>query len=404
MNVTDLDDRTIEGADKAGLSLKDFTEKYYQDFLNDLSALNIKRATAYPKAGEHVEDMIQVAQKLIEKGFAYEKLRSIYFDISRFRDYGKLSRIDLDKIQVGKTVDLEQYEKENPRDFTLLKRSTLKELKKGIYHQTHWGNIRPSWHLECPAIAMKHLGETFDIHTGGADLIFPHHENAIAISQAVTGKPPNNYWLHNELVMIDGKKPSRFSSDGAYTIGQILERGYSGSDIRYWLISRHYRKPIAFSWTELDRAKKTVSNLNKFVKKLYYCQSGPSHPEMDQMVYDVRRRSVEAMDDDFNVSAALAALFKFTHSINTIMDKYGLAPSDRDKVLKALERVDSVLGVMDLEEPGEDQQVDSLIAKREEARKIKDWARADALRQELIRLGIEVIDTKKGPVWRKLGY
>ena len=271
-----------------------------------------------------------------------------------------------------------------------------------LWTTTQWGNIRPSWHIECPAIAMKHLGETFDIHTGGADLIFPHHENAIAISQAITGKPPNNYWLHNELVMIDGKKPSRFSKDGAYTIGQILERGYSGSDIRYWLISRHYRKPIAFSWAELDRARKTVSNLDKFIKKLYYCQSGPSHPEMDQMVYDVRRRTVEAMDDDFKVSPALAALFKFTHSINTIMDKNGLSPSDREKVLKALELIDSVLGVMDLEAPGEEKQADSLIKKREEARKMKDWATADALRQELIGLGIEVIDTKKGPVWRKL--
>jgi cysteinyl-tRNA synthetase len=200
MNVTDLDDRTIEGAEKAGKSLKDFTEEYYQEFLTDLDTLNVKRASEYPRPSQHVDDMIQLTQKLMEKGYAYEKLRSIYFDISRSEDYGKLSRIDLDKIRVGKTVDLEQYEKENPRDFTLLKRSTLSELKKGVFYKTAWGNVRPSWHLECPTMAMKILGGTYDIHMSGADLIFPHHENAIAISEAVTGKPLANYWLHNELV------------------------------------------------------------------------------------------------------------------------------------------------------------------------------------------------------------
>jgi len=187
INVTDLDDRTIEGAEKAGISLKDFTEKYYHEFLKDLDTLNIKRASDYPRASRHVDDMIQLTQKLLEKGYAYEKLRSVYFDISRFRDYGKLSRIDLEKIRVGKTVDLEQYEKENPRDFTLLKRSTLNELKKGIFYKTRWGNVRPSWHIGCPAMAMKFLGETYDIHTSSTDLVFPHHENAIAISEAATG-------------------------------------------------------------------------------------------------------------------------------------------------------------------------------------------------------------------------
>ncbi len=403
INVTDLDDRTIEGANTAGISLKDFTEKYYQEFLKDLDTLNIKRATEYPKASEYVDYMIQLIQKLLEKGYAYEKLRSVYFDISRFKDYGKLSRIDFEKIRIGKTVDLEQYEKENPRDFTLLKRSTLNELKQGIFYQTQWGNVRPSWHMECPAMAMKLLGETYDLHTGGVDLIFPHHENTIAISQAVTGKPPANYWLHNELVMINGKKPLRGSDDNINTIRLILDRGFTGREIRYWLISSHYKKPISFSFAKLEMAKKTISNLDKFIKRLYHCHSGPANPEIDQLAYNVRHTSVEALDNDFNIAPALAALFQFTRRINTVMNQNGLAPTDKEKVLNTLHLINSVLAVMDLEPPRPDKEVEALIKQREAARKNRDWEKADRLREELKKIGIEVIDTKKGSMWNSTG-
>ncbi|MBW1818273.1 MAG: cysteine--tRNA ligase [Deltaproteobacteria bacterium] len=402
VNVTDLDDRTIDAADEAGISLETLTGKFFQKFLDDLKTLNIEPASAFPKASEHVDDMIGLAQKLIEKGYAYEKLKSVYYDISRFKDYGKLSRIDLDKIRVGKTVDLEQYEKENPRDFTLLKRSTLKELKKGIYFQTPWGNSRPSWHMECPAMALKLLGETYDIHTSGVDLIFPHHENAIAISQAVTGKPPARYWLHNELVLVNGKKPERGPAANFKTIRDLLNKGYTGREIRYWLMSSHYRKPMSFSWAKLDTAKKTLSNLDKFTKKLHSCPSGPPHPDMDQLIYDARHQFVEAMEDDFNISPALAALFQFTHQVNAVMDREGLSASDREKVLAAMERVNGVLGFLDLEPPSGDAEVDALVEKRETARKARDWETADRLRRELVEMGVELIDTKKGPVWRKL--
>jgi cysteinyl-tRNA synthetase len=401
MNVTDLDDRTIEGAEKAGKSLREFTEHYYQEFLKDLDALNVKRASEYPRPSEHVDDMIQLTQKLMEKGYAYEKLRSIYFDISRSEDYGKLSKIDLDKIRVGKTVDLEQYEKENPRDFTLLRRSTLSELKKGVFYKTAWGNIRPSWHLECPTMAMKILGGTYDIHMSGADLIFPHHENAIAISEAVTGQPLANYWLHNELVMVNGKKPSRAPDNDVLTIRQMQERGYTGREIRYWLISRNYRKPISFSWSKLDTAKNTVAHLDQFVKKLLICPEGEPHPDMDQLVYDLRHKFMESMDDDFNVAPALAALFEFTREINRIMDQKGLSPGDKQKVEDALKGINSVLGVMDLELPEPDEQVKDLIKKRDAARRDKDWESADRIRQELGEMGIELIDTRDGTVWRK---
>jgi len=192
MNVTDLDDRTIEGAEMAGMPLKKFTDKYYQSFLEDIDEVNIKRATAYPRSSEHIDDMIELTKKLLERGYAYEKFRSVYFDISRFKDYGRLSGIDLEKIKLGKTVDLDEYEKENPRDFTLLKRSTLSELKRGIYFKTQWGNVRPGWHLQCSAMAFKYLGSTYDIHTGGVNLTFPHHENTIAINQALSNTLPAN--------------------------------------------------------------------------------------------------------------------------------------------------------------------------------------------------------------------
>jgi len=402
MNVTDLDDRTIEGAEKAGTSLKEFTEQYYQEFLKDLDALNIKRSSQYPRPSQYVEGMIQLAQKLIDKGYAYEKLRSIYFDISRFKDYGKLSRIDLDKIHLGKTVDLEQYEKENPRDFTLLKRSTLKELKNGIFYKSRWGNVRPSWHLECPTMAMKFLGETYDIHTSSIDLIFPHHENTIAISEAVTGKPVANFWLHSELVMVNGKKSAQTSNDDVNTIRQVIDKGYTGREIRYWLLSRHYRKPIVFSWSKLDTAKNTIAHLDEFIKRLRSCRTGATNPDMKQLIYDVKHKFADSLDDDFNIAPALAALFEFIRQINRIMDKKGLSTGAKQKVEEILSSINDVLGVMDLEPPEPEQRLAELIKSREAARKAMDWDTADRIRDELNEMGVELLDTRDGTLWRRV--
>jgi cysteinyl-tRNA synthetase len=401
MNVTDLDDRTIEGAEGAGVSLREFTDRFYEALMTDLQALGIKPATAYPRPSEHVEEMIALTQKLLEKGYAYEKLRSIYFDISRFRDYGRLSRIDLNKIRLGKTVDLDQYEKENPRDFTLLKRSTLNELKRGIFYKTPWGNVRPGWHIECAAMALKYLGHTHDIHMSGVALIFPHHENVLAISQAVTDKPLANYWLHNEPVMADADSPTGTEENGHVTLRDLVGQGYSGREVRYWLLSRHYRKPIFYSRAKLKAAKNTVSHLDMFVQKLYNAQPGPVDPDMDQTIYALRQRFMESMDNDFNIAPALASLFQFTRAVNKKMDRSGLDPGDRDKVMTALERVNSVLGIMELAPPATDETVEGLVAERETARRQKDWARADALREELTHMGVTVVDTKEGPVWQK---
>ncbi len=404
MNITDLDDRTIEGAEKSGMSLGAFTGQYEKAFLEDLKTLRIKPATVYPKASEHVEDMIRLTQSLMEKGYAYEKFRSIYFDISRVKGYGRLSRIDLDKIRVGKTVDLDQYEKENPRDFTLLKRSTLNELKRGIFYKTRWGNLRPSWHMECSAMAMKYLPTPYDIHTSGLNLIFPHHENAVAIGQALSGQPPARYWLHNELVTANGGdgagNSAGKSGNGLPALRDILERGFSGREVRYWLLSRHYRKPIHFSWAKLQGAKNTLAHLDRFVQKIRSCQAGPSLTEADQLIYDLRHGFIEALNDDLNMAPALAALFQFTRKVNRVMDRKGLCDPDRQKLLDALGKINVVLGFLDLESSEVDRQALDLIAARETARQEKDWPLADRLRTQLRELGVEVTDTRQGPVWR----
>ncbi len=404
MNITDLDDRTIKGAERTGMPIKDFTDQYYKAFLEDIDQLNIKRATVYPKSSEHVDDMIAMTQKLIEKGYAYEKFRSIYFDISRFKNYGRLSKIDLDKIKLGKTVDLDEYEKENPRDFTLLKRSTLNELKKGIFFKTQWGNVRPSWHLECSAMAAKYLGPQYDIHTGGVNLTFPHHENTIAISQAINNSRPANYWLHNERVVVNENKDATEADRDVLYLRDLIDEGYAGREIRYWILSRHYRKPIFFSRKKLKGVKKTIQRLDHFVQNVNACLHGPGpeHPDMDQAIYDLTHRFSASMNDDFNTAAALAALFQFIHRMNKFMQKNGLGPKGKKKILETLQALDSVLGVMTFDIGEDNQEVSELVAQREAARKNKDWATADQLRNKLKKMGITVVDTKKGPMWRRI--
>lgn len=400
-NLTDLDDRTIQGAEKAGMPLKDFTEGFNRAFMEDIERLGIEPATVYPKASEHVEEMIDLARRLLQKGYAYEKFRSIYFDISRFKPYGNLSHIDLTKIRVGKTVDLDNYEKDNPRDFTLLKRATLNALKRGIFYQTQWGNVLPSWHLECSAMAMKYLGPTYDIHTSGIELIFPHHENAIAISQALTNQPPANYWVHHENVLVNGKRTSKAADVEGLTLREIFEQGYSGRDIRFLILSRHYRKPIVFSWTKLNAARSTIARLDGFVQRIHNCPDGRSEPEADQIVYDLRHGFTEALDDDLNVAAALAALFQFIRRVNGLLDRNMLAKADKQKFLEILAAVNGVLGVLDLEPAALEGEIEASIRARAEARRRKDWETADRIRDRLKERGIELLDTPEGTIWQR---
>ena len=401
MNFTDLDDNTIQGAGNNKESLPAFTGRYIQDFKQDMAALEMLEAAGYPRASEHVPGMIALAKKLVDKGYAYEKHGSIYFDISKFAKYGRLSGVDLSKIQVGKTVDLDDYEKENPVDFTLLKRSTLSELKSGIFFATEWGNMRPGWHIECAAMTLALLGETMDIHTSGRDLLFPHHENENAIAEALTGKPLANFWLHSELLLVDGKKMSA-DNRNLITLRDVLDKGYTGREMRYFLIRTHYRKPINFSFRSLDGARKNLRRLDGFVGKLLCLPPGLPHAEVAAYLSDMEDRFFKALDDDLNVSKAFAALFDFIKKTNPILSQGLLDREQKDYILEALRRINSVLGIMRLEECPLAPEIDKLIRDREEARKQKDWQKADGVRQELAKKGIEVVDTAKGPVWKEV--
>jgi cysteinyl-tRNA synthetase len=401
MNFTDLDDNTIEGANTAGKSLADFTSKYIDGFMKDIDSLNVKRATHYPRASDHVADMIEISHELLHKGYAYEKHGSIYFDISKFKSYGRLSGIDLGKIQLGKTVDLDNYEKDNPRDFTLLKRSTLAELKKGIFYETDWGNVRPGWHIECSAMSTRYLGETMDVHTASRDLIFPHHENEIAIAEALTGKPLAKYWLHSELLLVDGKKMSQ-DAGNVVTLNDVVLRGFTPRDVRFMLLSVHYRKPLNFSFRRLVNVRTALRRIDEFTCKLLCLPPGKPHPEVAAYVSAMEEQFFAAMDDDLNVSKGMGAVYTFVKRVNPILHVNHLDGDQKKYILESLGKINEILQIFRLKgcplAPG----VNAIIQRREEARQGKDWKAADEARDELIRQGIQIIDTVTGPVWKPL--
>ena len=399
MNFTDLDDNTIDGANKAGVSLAEFTTRYIDGFMEAIDALGVKRATGYPKASDHVADMIEISHELIHKGFAYEKHGSIYFDISKFKRYGRLSGIDLSKIQLGHTVDLDNYEKDNPRDFTLLKRSTLAELKKGIFYETDWGNVRPGWHIECSAMSTRYLGQTLDIHTSSRNLIFPHHENEIAIAEALTGKPLARYWLHSELLLVDGKMMSA-EANNMVTLDDLLLRGFTPREVRFMLLSVHYRKPLNFSFKRLINVRTALRRIDEFTCKLLCLPPGKPHPEIVAFVSAMTEQFFEAMDDDLNVSKAMGAIYKFIKTANPILHVNHLDHDQKKYILESFNTINQILQIFRLKGCPLAPAVNTLIARREKARAEKDWQSADDARDELLRQGIQIIDTVTGPVWK----
>lgn len=401
LNLVDLDDRTIKAAEDENRDLKALTESYFEIFLSDCDALGIDRADDYPRTTDHVDDMIALAQRLADKGAAYEKLRSLYFNISKSEQYGSLSGVNLTKIKVGKTVDLGGYEKENPKDFTLFKRSTLAELKKGLYYNTEWGAARPVWHIQCAAIAHKFLGSGFDIHTGGRDLNFPHFENVLAIGRAAHGRSPARYWIHNELVLVDDQKMSR-SLGNAPTVQELIRKGFSGRTIRYWLLSTHYRKPLNFSFQRLEAAQKTLQRLDEFPARLRQAVPGPGSPDVDQYVYDLRQAVKDGLDDDLSISTALANLFEFIRKINPLLDRDALSTGNIKTILDILNQIDRILGIMSFEEESLDETSRQLLAQRETARRNKDFASADRLRDELLARGYKITDTPRGTRWQRV--
>ena len=392
MNIADLDDKTIQASEKAGMDLAQFTGDQIEQFKKDLSVLGVQAAEKYPRASDHVEDMVSISQKLVNKGLAYEKLRSLYFDISRFSDYGQLSGININKIKLGATVDLDDYEKQNPRDFTLFKRSKLSELKRGIFTKTEWGNVRPSWHIQCAAMSMKYLGENYDIYASSRELLFPHHENVNAIAVALTGKPLARFWIHCDRILIDGKKVDE--NDSAYTLDDLAGMGYSGRLIRYWLFSNHYRKPITFSKDRLIEARHSLKRIDQCLNTLKNIKGGQPYPDLDQLLYDIKQGFISAMDDDLNISAAMASLFRCIKKINILVLEKKVDAAGATKILNAFHKMDSVLGFLESEKEIDDPKVQELINARNRARSEQNWVLADRLREQLRSLGIIVQDRK----------
>jgi cysteinyl-tRNA synthetase len=332
-----------------------------------------------------VEDAIALARKLAAKDVAYEKLRSLYFDLSRVPAYGRLSGTDITKVKVGATIDLEAYEKLNPRDFSLFRRCRLSDLKRGAFVKTEWGNAKPSWHVLTAAMAMKHLGAGFDIHVSSRELMFPHHENENAMALALTGKPLARYWVHVDRVL--GDPPS---------LGDLQSMGFSGRDIRYWLLSVHYRKPLTFSLSRLKDAQGSLRRLDRCVQALR--QPPPEEaacPDLDQLLYDLRQGMLRAFEDDLNLPAALAALFRSVKRINSMIAKNSMDAQGAAKLIAAMQDLNGILSILNI---GESTAVDAEILKltetREQARAKGNWQIADRIREELIARGICVQDKK----------
>ena len=393
-DINDLDDKAISGSGKMGIGLEEFTQTNIARFMEDLAVLGVTPANVYAQASQHVDDMVTLGEKLMQKGLAYEKLRSLYFDISRLDGYGRLSGIDINKIKVGATVDLDDYEKLNPRDFTLFKRSKLSELKRGIFVKTQWGNARPSWHIKSAAISMKYLGECFDIHTSSRELVFPHHENENAIATALTGKPLARFFVHCERVLMDGKKLDEQAA--GLTIAELVNMGFSGRVIRFWLLSSHYRKPIPFAKARLADAKRALKRLDRCVFNLCCVNQGDTYAELEQLLYDLKNGFVSAMDDDLNISAALASIFTIVKKVNTLILKKQLNSADAARIVEGFRSIDDSLKIFNFFDAYADPEVQRLLEKRERARARADWGLADKIRDELESRGIPVQDRNLG--------
>ncbi len=398
MNLTDVDDKTIKRSNQEGISLGELTERYIDSFFEEISMLNIERFEHYPRATEHIEQMLDLIERLSEKGYTYQKDGSTYFSIERFDKYGRLSKINKSKLVLGARYEVDEYSKENPRDFVLWKAA-----KKGEpYWDSKFGKGRPGWHLECSAMSMYYLGQTFDIHTGGKDLIFPHHENEIAQSEAATGKPFVRYWLHNEFLSIDTEKMSK-SLGNIFTLRELLEQGIEPRTLRYFFISSHYRKPLNYSTQTLRHCSEALKRLDDFVLRLKDYKKGGDTTRSDIMriIDETRNGFIEQMDDDLNVSGGLGCLFEFVRTVNDLIDHDALSLDDTDAILGFLQEIDSVLAVMRFDEEVLDEDIEAMIKQREQARKNRDFAAADRIRDKLKEMGILLEDTKDGTRWKR---
>jgi len=402
MNLTDVDDKIIKRASERGVTITEVTEPVIEVFHEDRKYLRIEDAEEYPKATDHLPEMIDLVGKLLDKGIAYQADDgSVYYAIGRFEGYGKLSRLDTREIKAGARVAQDDYTKENVQDFALWKAAKPEDEQTGAAWDSPWGRGRPGWHLECSAMAMRYLGPTMDIHCGGVDLVFPHHEDEIAQSEGATGKPFSRFWCHGEFLLTDGSKMAKRVGNVA-TVSDMREQGVSPAAFRHFVFSSHYRKQLNLSAEALEASIEGVRRVGDFAERLESAEGGT--PELAAIAETAEKEAREAFFEDLNAPEALDALFRFIRAANAELNKRGT-----DKV--ALERARSAFaainGVLDIV-PGASQDADlqkfveGKLEERKKARAERDFARADSIRDELVAAGIEIKDGPSGTSWKKL--
>lgn len=409
MNITDIDDKTIRDSGKKGISLKEFTDKYTKSFLRGVDLLNIKRATVYPRATQYVDEMIGFIEELVDIGAAYEADDGIYFDIDKFQEYGKLSGINIEKVETTERMTQDEYDKESIHDFALWKKSTKKELERGIFYESPWGPGRPGWHIECSAMTRALMGETIDIHLGGEDLIFPHHENEIAQSETLTGENFVRYWVHVRHLMINGGKMSK--SLGNYVDFDEVLSNYDSDTLRYFYLSTHYRKPLNYTSEAISAAKNSTEKLENTLHLIESSIKGPdvnldfgnAEKELLKRVKSLRKQFEASMDDDMNTHGALDALHEMSSEIN----KYVSGEPNKGVLIRAREvyrELLDVLGLLEKRKKSTDSLGEELIEKiielRQNLREEENYELADKIRNMLNQMGVEVNDTPEGATWR----
>lgn len=406
-NLTDIDDKMIKKANELGITVRELAQKFIMEYFTDTDSLKIERADVYPRATDHIKEIIEMVKSLEEKGYAYEIDGDVFFDVSKFKGYGKLSHQNIEELRSGSRVKVDKRKKE-AIDFALWKRA-----KEGEPNwESPWGKGRPGWHIECSAMSMKYLGKTFDIHAGGSDLIFPHHENEIAQSEAYSGQQFVKYWMHNGYLCLNNKKMSK-SLGNIMKVREIREK-YSGEATRYFILSAHYRNPLDFceeqlqqSRKSLQRLKNTIYNVKYILKQEKFKDSLNKNEELlIGQIKENEKKFMEAMDDDFNTPVALSWIFALNKEVNIYLTSEGFK---NKKVLEDVVKfyhdlagqVLGILGDEDLKINFEEQEIQNLIDEREKARKEKDWSMADKIRDKLKENGIILEDTSEGARWKK---
>ncbi len=398
MNITDIDDKTIRRANEEKVSLNEVTDKYTAIFHDDIRTLKILPAHNYPRATDYVKKMINLIQVLEKKGVAYKTGDgSVFFKISEYPEYGKLANLDPDSQKVGKRVENDEYGKEEARDFALWK--AKKKEDGNIFWNSPWGEGRPGWHLECSVMSMDLLGEHFDIHCGGVDNIFPHHENEIAQSCAATNSAFVNVWLHNKHLLVNGDKMSK-SLGNFYKIPELIEKGYSAESIRYTLLSTHYRQELNFTFEKLKASQKAINRLRELRRRLLCVDlesNGSVEEKCNKMIADFRK----TLGEDLNISGALGVLFIWVNEVFLLLDNNKISRKSAECAINTLCTIDSILNVVECPEEILDCNIDELIQQRVDARANKDWAKADEIRVELDALGVVLEDTSNGTIWKR---